>query len=283
MSGGVRFLIYAALLTFGVAGAGSVSAADNSQLELMGGPAVSQAPLAAIVHGMNPTPGGLDPLADDLIERGFRSYLFHYDSEERLDESARQLSAALGRLIQESDSQRLVVVGYSMGGLIARRALTEGHFPGLDQPNLQFDLITIASPLGGFRSANWSWLSFGFGAPVYRDLGTRSRFIQEPGDLAANVRHIKIETLEKGAVRLENGGWVDDHVVGLESQIHPVVDQQAADLNRLMVGHTNVVNAYGYVHPELVDLLDGVLHGHAVPGLKVSSQLEAGESAATNP
>jgi hypothetical protein len=78
------------------------------------------------------------------------------------------------------------------------------------------------------------------------------------------------------------GGFRDDHAVGLESQIHPLVDQQAADLNRLLLGHTNVVNAYGYAHPELVDLLDGVLHDHAVPGLKVSSQLEPGESAGTN-
>jgi pimeloyl-ACP methyl ester carboxylesterase len=223
-----------------------------------------------IVHGIDPVMEDLEPLAQSFVERGLRTHFFLYSTVDRLEASATQLASSIRRLADRFNSKRVVVVGYSLGGLVARRALTEGHRERLAELPIAFDLVTIASPLGGFRSANLWWLGLGLARPAYRDLGTTSSFIEEPGGLAPNVRHTKVETLEDDALRFEDGRWVDDEVVGLRNQTHARIDEEATRIYRLAVGHTHVVNAYGNVHRLLDQVLDDVLEAGGHP---VSAQL----------
>jgi hypothetical protein len=255
-------------------------AAAASPLEPVGGPSGAGTPQAVIVHGIDPVIEELYPLAEDFVERGFQTYLFHYSSVARLHESADRLNAELRELTNRYAPERIVVVGYSLGGLVARRALTASHSAPLGDLPVSFELITIASPLGGFRSANLWWLGLGLARPAFRDLGTESRFIEEPGDLDRNVRHTKIETDESDALRLENGRWRDDDVVGLRSQRHSHVDAQAERIYRIAIGHTQVVNANGRVHQELERIFDTLLAEKSFAPL-VTSNVSNSEGAGT--
>jgi pimeloyl-ACP methyl ester carboxylesterase len=229
------------------------------EIEYLGGPESPAGTEIVIVHGIDPVIEKLEPLGSYFTSRGLDTHLFHYSTDQRLERSSRELAHAIRGIVARSSPQRVIVVGYSLGGLVARRALTADHDTRLAGDAVSFELITIASPLGGFRSANFWWIGLGLGKPLYRDLGSESPFIDEPGVLAPNVRHTKIETDESGALRLENGRWLDDEVVGVRAQRHSFVDGQAERIYRVEVGHTHIVNAYGNVHPRLADVLDDVI------------------------
>jgi hypothetical protein len=267
-----------ALIAFGLVISGTAAA---SQLERVGGPSVPGTPQAVIVHGIDPVLEELEPLAENFVARGFQTHLFHYSSVARLNESADQLNNELHGLVNQRVPERIVVVGYSLGGLVARRALTANRSAPLEDRPVSFELITIASPLGGFRSANLWWLGLGFTRPAFRDLGTESSFIEEPGELGRNVRHTKIETDETGARRLENGRWSDDDVVGIRSQTHSYVDEQAERIYRVAIGHTQVVNVNGKVHQALTDIFDTLFEETSFAPLVTSSESRSERAGAT--
>lgn len=223
--------------------------------------------LAVVVHGINPVHADLDSLCRDLVQRDYAVLRFVYDDREALEESSRGLRHALATLKGRALPTQLAVVAHSMGGLVSRRALTSGDLTPPQQtrrkrtyagrgrwktrrvpvgpapaplPPLRgaITFLTVASPFGGFPSANWARLDFGLGRPVYRDLGTRSRFIRKPGQLGLNVTHVKVETDEKGHVRHDGAS---DHGVPRKSQKQKVVDADARKRLRLDLGHVGSI------------------------------------------
>jgi len=183
-------------------------------------------PVAVVVHGIHPVHADLDPLAADLAGRGYRVLDFVYDDAAGLDASAGRLAAALAGLVRARRARRVAVVAHSMGGLVARRALTEAH--DLGALPARFKLLTLASPFGGFRSANWARWDLGLGPDSHDDLGTRAAFVREPGDLVPNAVHLKIETTEDGRV-------------SLEQQASDPVDAAAVRRYRVPLGHVGVL------------------------------------------
>jgi pimeloyl-ACP methyl ester carboxylesterase len=217
------------------------------------------APLAVVVHGINPTAGQLDPLADSLVRRGYRVLQFHYDDGQDLDRSATELGALVRTHLTSAPSPHLTVVAHSMGGLVSRRALTEGHPAGLASLGLRTRLVTVASPFGGFKSANWARFDLGIGPASHDDLGTRSRFIRHPGALGPDVVHHKLETDETGRTVLDGERRVKDDVVGPKRQRNEVIDAAAAERHVIPRGHVEVVNDGGQVSDLLASHLDRLL------------------------
>lgn len=215
------------------------------------------APLAIVVHGINPTKGSLDPLADSLVRRGFLTYQFHYDDHQDLDRSATELATITTALIGQHAPPEVVIVAHSMGGLVSRRALTRDHPIGLGK--FKVTLITVASPFGGFRSANWARWDLGIGPASYDDLGTRSKFISDPGTLSPSVTHIKVETVEKGRTLRWGGEELDDDRIRLKSQRQDDVDREASERLQIERGHLEVVATDGDVSAPLSRLFDRVL------------------------
>lgn len=214
-------------------------------------------PLAVVVHGIRPTPGQLDPLARDLTTRGYAVYMFRYDDDQALRKSAAELAAHLDNLLLRHPALRLAVVAHSMGGLVARRALSE-HVPS--RVCRRTKLVTIASPFGGFVSANMSRFDFGLGPESHHDLGTRSSFIRRPGNLRANVTHYKLDTDERRMVLRRDGRRVDDSKVKPKRQRQEQVDATAEERLVLRAGHVGVINLDGRsIHPCLSEALDRIL------------------------
>jgi len=241
-------------------------------------------PVALLVHGINADLEDYVPLANDLEARGRRVIWFHYDDRRRLDASATALGEAVRNLVAERRPGSVAIVAHSMGGLISRRALTVGHPAGLAELGRPIDLVTMATSFGGFRAADflhhpilgppkWAhrWLK-----DCFWDLGSRTPFIAQPGDLPAHVRHTKIETDERRRVRLPDGssayedpfadddsdGWnepTDDSKVALKSQRSAHVDAQARRRLTVREGHVGVFNDGGAVSAALAEVLDEAL------------------------
>jgi pimeloyl-ACP methyl ester carboxylesterase len=248
-------------------------------------------PLAIVVHGINPIHADLDALSRDLVQRDYRVLRFVYDDGAALAKSSRALRRALATLQRVSRPSRLAVVAHSMGGLVSRRALSADELtppqptklrrsyhggrwrtrrvprgpaptplPALRGP---ISFLTVASPFGGFRSANWARLDFGLGRAVYRDLGTRARFIRKPGQLAEGVTHVKVETDEEGHSR--HDGESDDSVP-LKSQTQETVDAAASEVLRLDLGHVGSIRDLDQEVPaELQTILTRVFGGRKAP------------------
>lgn len=223
--------------------------------------------LAVVVHGINPVHGDLDALCLDLSQRDYKVLRFVYDDSAPLAESARGMRYALATLQRVSQPSRLAVVAHSMGGLVSRRALGGDDLTPPQRTRLRrtyrgkgrwrtrrvptgpaptplpplrgrITFLSVASPFGGFRSANWSRLDFGLGRPVFRDLGTRASFIRKPGRLAIGVTHFKVETDEEGHQRHDGKS---DHGVPLKNQAQRDVDAAAREVLRLDLGHVGSI------------------------------------------
>jgi pimeloyl-ACP methyl ester carboxylesterase len=192
--------------------------------------------IAFVVHGINPDHKQLDALIENLSSRGFRVMRFVYDDHDDLDRAAMDLSTAIKDTARAVKPPRIAVVAHSMGGLVSRRALTKRY--GVAEAKVPVRLLTIASPFGGFTSANWARFDFGLGPKAYDDLGTRAKFITKPGTLSPNVTHVKLETLEKDK-RL---GGADDDTVPLKSQRQKTVDAGTTLTRSLNLGHVGSIH-----------------------------------------
>lgn len=106
-----------------------------------------------LVHGLD-EPGGIwDALAPRLAGAGHAVARFDYPNDQPVGPSADGLIAALAEL-RRSGVATVRIVGHSMGGLLARDALTR---PGADRaalPGVPL-LVTVGTPHGGSAWAGW--------------------------------------------------------------------------------------------------------------------------------
>ncbi len=219
---------------------------------------VDASPVAVLVHGMNAGEDDLDPLAEYLDRIGYRVARFDYDDHEPLDASATELGGFVRALLPDQETSRLLVVGHSMGGLVARRAFTVGHAARLDRLDGLTQLITVASPLNGLPIADGSRADLGLGPESFHDLGRRSPFVRAPGTLPRGVRHVRVETAERGTQRRTARGLRSDAMIPVRAQRNPVVDDQA-EVIRVEAGHLGVINTDGRLSPTLESALDRLL------------------------
>jgi pimeloyl-ACP methyl ester carboxylesterase len=78
------------------------------------------------------------------------------DTAQDIELSKRNLIGTLRMLRSECAASRIVVIGHSLGGLIAFQALADQPVPGVT------DIVTIDSPLGGISpEIVWSCVDFG--------------------------------------------------------------------------------------------------------------------------
>lgn len=186
-----------------------------------------------VLHGINPVHQHLDPLIDRFAAAGASVWYFRYDDGQRLQKSADAFAVALRSIPQHAF---IWVVAHSMGGLVARRAAT--RLP----PSYELNLVTVATPFGGYVSANRAqspfvrWIGRPFGSrDSHADLGNLSPFITNPGTLPSGVRHFKLETVEAPTPQ--------DKAANCGQQRRSAVDKSVWEINALTAGHAAVLRS----------------------------------------
>ncbi|MES1205424.1 MAG: hydrolase [Pseudomonadota bacterium] len=228
-----------------------------------------------LVHGCNSPPGQLASLAGVFEAHGQQTVCFSYDDRERLEASAERFVAALELLKAHLTSRRIVVLGHSQGGLIARRALVRDRAQGLrEDDGFRYELVTVSSPFHGIDSSAdcgsvaLRVITLGITVGVCRmvagamwsEIYPRSSFMRRPGTLLSSVqRHVNVVTDERATCRrrdLAGNCLKSDFVFSLAEQYAPLVDDDTrAQSTEIRAGHVEIVGQGGNPPQKLIRLL----------------------------
>ncbi len=228
--------------------------AQDSALQLDSG-----SPVTVLVHGCNGSAGRFRSLAQVYAFHGQQAVCFGYDDRDSLVDSAERLIDSLAALAAATDNQSISVLGHSMGGLVARKALeSTGTHQALQHSELE--LVTVSAPFAGIGAAEHCgikalhWLTLGIVPGIcwavtgdnWFEITWASDFIRRPEALASSVqRYLKIDTNEKDTCRLyaDNGRCLEsDDVFELAEQYHPVIDQyRIVERVQVDAGHVEIV------------------------------------------
>lgn len=179
------------------------------------------------LHGMGGSPRELAPLIEALDATRHHPFVAHYPSGWDLDEVADYFDALLRETAHRYGFSRVALVAHSMGGLVAHRAVRDQWL----DPEVCV-LVTIAAPLGGHPAAGLGVRMSPTVVPAWVDLDPESEFV------AAVAR----EPLPEGVAHTLVFTYLDD-TVPLASQIPLVLQERAATLRGLPLGHTEVLEA----------------------------------------
>ena len=237
-------------------------------------------PVTVLVHGCRGSAGHFRALAQLYAFHGQQAYCFAYDAGDSLVRAAAQLNAALDALALHSRAPGVTVIGHSMGGLVARKAMEDAAHGERQRDPGSVSLVTVSAPIAGIAVASpcgyksLQWLSLGVVPAVcwaitgdnWVEITASSEFIRRPGPLRSSVgRYVKVVTNERGACRRkgESGSCLEsDFVFTLPEQYHPVIDGYPRLTNiEVDAGHVEIVGYKDVAPRKLLAILQqqGVL------------------------
>jgi pimeloyl-ACP methyl ester carboxylesterase len=237
-------------------------------------------PVAVLVHGCNGSAGRFRALAQLYAFHGQQSVCFSYDDRDSLKDSAAQLTVALDAMGARLRGRELTVIGHSMGGLVARKALERGAGPGRGDASIR--LVTVSAPVAGIAVASTcgapllQWLSLGLVPATcwlvtgdnWHEITRYSDFIRHPGALSPSVRqYLKVVTNERGTCRRRDtdGRCLEsDFIFSLAEQYQPVIDGYPRLTNvQVDAGHVEIVGYRDVAPRKLLAILQQ--HGMLAP------------------
>ncbi len=224
----------------------------------------SSYPVTVLVHGCNGSAGRFRSLAQLYAFHGQQAVCFSYNDRDSLVDISGQLITALDSLASHIRNRNLMVIGHSMGGLVARKAMERDRRGEWQNDNVNIKLATISAPFAGIEIASHCgikflhWLSLGTVPGIcwaitgdnWYEITSASNFILYPEPLLKSVqRYLKVVTDERDTCRSKskNGSCIEsDHVFSLAEQYHPVIDNYKQLINvEVEAGHVEIV---GYKH-----------------------------------
>ena len=217
-------------------------------------------PIAVLVHGCKGSAGHFRALAQLYAFHGQQAICFSYDDRDSLVRSSGQLIHALDQLAGHVRGHGVTVMGHSMGGLVARKAMERDRSGEWQRNDVSVRLATISAPLAGIAVASAcgstavQWLSLGVVPGLcwvvtgdnWYEITSASDFIRQPGPLMPSVqRYLKIVTDERDTCRRrsESGRCLEsDEVFSLAEQYQPVIDKYPQLTNiEVGAGHVEIV------------------------------------------
>ena len=234
----------------------------------------SKSPVTVLVHGCKGSAGRFRSLAQLYAFHGQQAICYSYDDRASLVESAKKLATAVSELADVTNNQSISIIGHSMGGLIARKAVEENDNVSNVLADKKLELVTISAPLSGISSADYCgieslrWLSAGVVPGVcwlitgdnWTEITSTSNFIKYPDPLIPSVqKYLKIVTDEKNTCRQKgkNGKCTEsDYVFNLSEQYHPKIDSYK-NITGVQVdaGHVEIVGNSRMVPRKLLSIL----------------------------
>lgn len=234
----------------------------------------SSEPVTVLVHGCNGSAGRFRSLAQVYAFHGQQAVCFSYDDRASLVRSSEELAAAVGVLAGRMRNREITVIGHSMGGLIARKAMEGERRAEWESDGINVNLVTISAPISGIAVANpcgyrgLHWASLGAvplicwaitGANWY-EITASSDFIRRPGPLVPSVRrYVKVVTDERGTCRRRDAAGAclkSDYIFSLEEQYQPVIDGYPRLTNvQVAAGHVEIIGDKDVAPRRLVSIL----------------------------
>ncbi|MFL0810044.1 MAG: alpha/beta hydrolase [Agarilytica sp.] len=234
----------------------------------------SQSPLTVLVHGCNGSAGRFRSLAQLYAFHGQQAVCYSYDDRDSLIQSADKLAVAVGELASNTTNQNITIIGHSMGGLIARKAVEKSNDYAKTLSDIDLELITISAPLSGIDAANHCglkplhWFSAGIIPGIcwlitgdnWYEITSSSSFIRNPEPLIPSVeKYLKIVTNEKNTCRrkAKDGSCIEsDYVFDLSEQYHTRIDNyQNVTGVQVDAGHVEIVGDKRIVPRKLLSIL----------------------------
>ena len=234
----------------------------------------SKSPLTVLVHGCNGSAGRFRSLAQLYAFHGQQAICFSYDDRDSLVDSAEKLAIAVNELANVTHNQNISIIGHSMGGLVARKAVEKNDSKPQALGDKNLELVTISAPLSGIQAADHCgmaslhWLTVGIVPGIcwlatgdnWNEIHPSSEFIQNPEPLLPSVqKYLKIVTNEKGTCRREDskGKCLEsDYVFDLDEQYHPKIDGYRNVTGvQVDAGHVEIVGNKRVVPRKLLSIL----------------------------
>lgn len=231
-------------------------------------------PVTVLVHGCNGSAGRFRSLAQLFAFHGQQAVCFSYDDRDSLVRSSGQLISALDELAGSLRGQDLTVIGHSMGGLVARKAMERDRRAEWQRQDANIRLATVSAPLAGIQAASQCgnkalhWLSLGAVPGVcwlvtgdnWNEINPASDFIRHPRPLLPSVqRYLRLVTDERDTCRRRSarGSCLEsDHVFSVAEQYHPVIDGYPQLVNvEIAAGHVEIVGDKDIVPRKLLGVL----------------------------
>ena len=108
-----------------------------------------KSPIVLFIHGLRGQADTFDAIREYLRSSGLRTASVTYDGRKSLAVSAREVSEQVESVLSKDTDTRLILVGHSMGGLIARYWVED---PAVSSERVA-RIITVGTPHGGSRWA----------------------------------------------------------------------------------------------------------------------------------
>ncbi len=207
------------------------------------------------VHGINGSPRSFTTLIARLDRKRYQPWVLYYPSGARLDTLVLWADQLFTRLEVELELKKVIVVAYSMGGLVSRGFVLQHH--DLTGSDVIRTFVTISSPLGGMVSAGKgvedspvvvrSWLGLAPGSPYLDGL-----FYKDP---ATRKERRRIDTHTAYHMLFGfKGGDSSDGVVALSSQLRSEAQEEALSLRGYDETHMSILES-----PAVAAHLDAIL------------------------
>jgi pimeloyl-ACP methyl ester carboxylesterase len=207
------------------------------------------------VHGIGGTPLEFRYLIEHLDRRHVQAWVYSYPSGMHLDSIAEHLSGTVAQLQARHRTGRLIIVAYSMGGLVSRGfLLRQEQFAHVQVPLF----VTISTPWEGHAAATWGVKYAPTVLDVWRDIAPGSDYLRGlfSAPLAASTDYRLIFTYAR---KTASFGASDDRTVTVASQLSLPAQRAAARLYGFDDTHAGVLR-----NPGVAALLNELLAAHAV-------------------
>lgn len=199
------------------------------------------------VHGINGTPANFRTLIGNLDRSRFQPWVYYYPSGAHLGAVADHLDQTVKRLQLQHGFKRLLLVGYSMGGLVSRGFLLRNQTETRRADIPLF--VSISSPWGGVPSAAEGVKHAPSVVRVWYDMAPGSAYLRELfySDPDRTTRHRSLPPgtthhLLFGFERNSRSfGESDDSTVSVASQLYGPAQQDAARLYGFNATHVGIL------------------------------------------
>lgn len=206
------------------------------------------------VHGIAGSPANFSQLIERLDRRRFQPWVYSYPSGARLSLIADHLTQTMQKIEAKYHVVRFVVVGHSMGGLVARGFLLRHRSASTVEVPL---FISISTPWAGHAGAELGVEYAPVVLDVWRDMAPRSEYLASlfAAPLGTTTHHLIFTFARKN----RSVGEPSDGVVTVASQLRPEAQVEAARLHGIDDTHDGVLR-----NPETAQLLNQLLDADAL-------------------